>query len=105
MLEVTCVEEFKDAVGFAAVNGCLSALLSKLHYLDNFGDGRCRCVLSHDFAPHSFGVRMFRPDGQAWFSGGLIYSGEGQALDGSAPAFTVGYPEDAGLRHNWSIHT
>ena len=47
---------------------------------------------------------MKHPDGSRWFNGGLIYSGPGQPLDGSAPALTVGIGIDSSV-HNWSVHT
>ena len=67
----------------------------------------CRVILTKDFAPHSFQFREERllDASKGWqgrLSGGLIYSGPEQPLDGSAPAFTVAVD---GPRHGWSIHT
>jgi hypothetical protein len=68
------------------------------------------CDLYKDFAPNSFGFTMRRRNQETggydyWFNGGLIYSGPGQPLDGSAPALTVSLDPEAGKQHDWSIHT
>ena len=104
MLDVRCKDALIKTVEFAIEHGCLGALVRKLAYLDAFGERAYRCVLYGDFAPHSFGFSMEHPDGTACLTGGLIYSGPGQALGGCQPSLTVEI-EDGGPSHRWSVHT
>lgn len=92
-----------DVMNFAVKVGAIDKLLDKLRYLAEYGDDNI-CELYDDWAPHSFEFLMKHPDGSRWFNGGLIYSGPGQPLDGSAPALTVGIGIDSSV-HNWSVHT
>ncbi len=102
--------EFKDpeyliaVLRWAAQHDCAKQLADKLEYLAQYGEGDNCCELHRDSAPHSFEFLIRRPDGTRWFNGGLIYSGPGQRLDGSAPAFTVGLGVTDHM-HNWSVHT
>lgn len=129
MLHINNPDHFQDVVGFARDHGVLGLLADKLAYLSNYGNEPERpgydgladadklgwalvhrnpasavCELYKDYAAHSFQFLMKRADGANWFNGGLIYSGPGQPLDGSAPAFTVSL-EPTGVEHQWSIHT
>lgn len=93
-----------DVMDFATKVGAIDKLLDKLRYPAEYGEGDNMCDLHADWAPHSFTFTVRRPNGSRWFSGGLIYSGPGQPLDGSAPALTVGIGIDSSV-HNWSVHT
>lgn len=104
MIEFKDPEHFLTVLKFAAANNCAAKLADKLEYLAQYGNGDNRCDIGRDYAAHSFSFAMYQPDGRFWFNGGLIYSGPGQPLDGSAPAFTVSL-ERTGHEHNWSIHT
>lgn len=105
---------FLEAMKFAAENNCLNELISQLNYLNTYADARksegfeTECILYKDFAPLSFTFQMRKRwrDGtlENWFHGGLIYSGPGQPLDGSAPALTVSL-EKSTNKHTWSVHT
>lgn len=97
-------EHFAKVMEFAMNNGCADKLLERLQYLAEYAGGRQKCVLYTDWAPNSFAFAMKKPDSEFWFNGGLIYSGPGQPLDGSAPAFTVSIDADSS-KHSWSIHT
>ena len=104
MIEFKDPEHFLTVLTWAAEHGCAKRLVDKLEYLCGYGNGD-NCVHIHrDFAPNSFEFLMHRADGTRWFNGGLIYSGPGQALDGSAPALTVSL-SPTGSEHNWSVHT
>ena len=102
--------EFKDpahlltVLKWAAENNCAEQLVDKLEYLAQYGDGNNLVEIYRDFAPNSFEFLMKHPDGTRWFNGGLIYSGPGQPLNGSAPALTVSL-EKTGYEHKWSVHT
>jgi hypothetical protein len=102
--------EFKDSdytlevLKWAAENNCAQALTDKFEYLAQYGTGECIAEIYRDFAPNSFVFLMKRADGTVWFHGGLIYSGPGQPLDGSAPALTVSL-DKTGHEHRWSVHT
>lgn len=103
-LKIEDSEHFARVMEFAITNKCADKLLERLDYLASYsGDPATTCHLYHDHAPHSFAFGMKR-HGQHWFAGGLIYSGPGQALDGSGPAFTVGIGIDSSV-HGWSVHT
>lgn len=104
MLEIKNTEHLLGVLLFADKVGATAKLIDKLKYLAEYGDGNNICELHNDWAPHSFAFGMNRPDGTRWFNGGLIYSGPGQPLDGSAPALTVGIGIDSS-KHGWSIHT
>jgi hypothetical protein len=75
------------------------------------GNGQCwgrksQCVLSYDFAPHSFSFAHYiLPEGEEKrrlsMNGGLIYSGPGLPADGSFPSLTVNLSSGTG----WSCHT
>lgn len=104
MLDIRCKDALIKTVEFAIDHGCLGALAQKLAYLDAYGEGANRCVLYGDFAPHSFGFSMERPDGTPRLAGGLIYSGPGHAPGGCEPSLTVEI-DDGGPGHRWSVHT
>jgi len=104
MIKFEDPEHLAEVLKFAAENGCADKLADRLDYLARYGDGDNTCHLHRDFAPHSFDFLMLKPDGSRWFNGGLIYSGPGQPLNGSAPALTVGIGIDSS-KHGWSIHT
>lgn len=102
-LHIECEEYFAEVCAFAKDAECSEALTRALNRLKTMaGDGIA--YLHKDFAPLSFAFMIVDPNGKRGLVGGLIYSGPGQALDGSAPTFTVSVdpPSD---NHNWSIHT
>ncbi len=104
---IHCQERFDKVMAFAIDNGCVLKFAERLDYLAQYGGdnaGKNVCHLHADFAPNSFEFLMMREDGSRWFNGGLIYSGPGQPLDGSAPAFTVSLDRDQS-KHSWSVHT
>jgi hypothetical protein len=114
MLHVQCAEHFEQVNKFADAVGAHDRLHEQLDFLARFACSvedaqKTRCYLHKDFAPYSFEFTMQRrrPDGgyEYWFNGGLIYSGPGQPLDGSAPALTVSLDPEAGKQHDWSVHT
>jgi hypothetical protein len=104
MIQFACPEHLAKVLEFAVNNGCADKLCERLRYLAGYGDGKNLCVVHQDWAPNSFEFVMQHPDGSRWFNGGLIYSGPGQPLDGSAPALIVGIGID-GSKHGWSVHT
>ena len=110
MLRIEDREYFRAVVETAADLDALGPLLHGLRYLARYGgaDGtRTRCRLYRDHAPLSFFFQMesLAPTGEyaPWFIGGLIYSGPGQPLDGSAPAYVVALSPVTGP--HWSVHT
>lgn len=103
MIDFKAPDHFVKVLRFAVSVGAADKLVERLDYLANYGDGTNTCELHNDWAPHSFEFVMKRADGTRWFNGGLIYSGPGQPLDGSAPALTVSLSKGDG--HGWSVHT
>ena len=97
-------EHLCRTMAFAIEHRCADKLVERLDYLAHYADGNNMCEIYYDHAPNSFAFLMRHPDGRVWFNGGLIYSGPGQPLDGSAPAFTVSL-EPTGHEHKWSVHT
>lgn len=104
MISIVCPDHFAKVMKFAIENGCADKLTERLAYLAGYQEGLNTCELHSDWAPNSFEFLMKRPDGTRWFNGGLIYSGPGQPLNGSAPALTVGIGIDSSV-HGWSVHT
>lgn len=110
-IKIYCPDRLAEVVSFALDNHCLDKLTSQLEYLSTYAahDGPENvCHLHADYAENSFEFLIERPDGTRWFNGGLIYSGPGQPLDGSGPAFTVSLDMLNGrtdVKHNWSVHT
>ena len=104
MIEFHDTDHFLKVLEFAVQANATKELADKLKYLSDYGGGGNMCRLFRDWAPNSFTFNITKPDGQFWFNGGLIYSGPGQPLDGSAPALTVSLGADTG-KHNWSVHT
>jgi hypothetical protein len=102
-LKIEDPEHFAQVVEFAVANKCYAKLMERLDYLGHYSDQATTCHLYRDHAPNSFAFAMKRHSSQFWFNGGLIYSGPGQALDGSGPAFTVSISAEPG--HSWSVHT
>lgn len=103
MITIHDPNHFIEVIRFAFAVDALDKFRERLDYLNQYADGRCNCHLHKDFAPHSFEFVMHREDGTRWFNGGLIYSGPGQPMDGSAPAMTVSLSRESG--HNWGVHT
>ncbi len=120
MLAIKCPEHFAAVVAFAATIGAVDQLVDKLTYLASYGgdSAAVRCTLHKDFAPHSFGFSLEKPDldfltksngglpaadpkWKHWFSGGLIYQGPDSPADGSFPSLTVSLAEGVG----WFVHT
>ena len=97
---------------FARSMGLGEQLEKQLDYLAGYarGDGepKRQCVLSDDFAPHSFCfahfvLPKFTADGKRhfWFNGGLIWQGPNCPADGSFPSLTVSLANGTG----WFCHT
>ncbi len=117
MIEVQAKDELKNIINFAIDNDCLDKLVDRLQYLSSYGSGTpdfipgsIKCVLHHDFAPHSMSFEMLSKNNgewQLWFNGGLIYSGPTALSDGRYPTLTVSNDPDAaqGKKHMWSVHT
>ena len=103
-LKIEDPDHFAEIVEFAVANKCFEKLMERLDYLGHYSDQATTCHLYRDSAPRSFAFVMRGHGGQPWFNGGLIYSGPGQALNGSGPAFTVGIGIDSSV-HGWSVHT
>ena len=104
MIDFKDPEHFLTVLKWAITNNCADKLVERLDYLANYGDGNNQVNIHRDSAPNSFEFLMRRPDGTRWFNGGLIYSGPGQPLNGSSPAFTVSLAP-TGREHDWSVHT
>ena len=104
MIDFKAPEHFLAVLSWAAANNCAKQLVDKLEYLATYGNGDNHVEIHYDSTPHSFEFLMLHPDKTRWFNGGLIYSGPGQPLNGSAPAFTVSL-SPTGHEHNWSVHT
>lgn len=104
MIDFKDPEHFLATMKWAAENNCAKQLADKLEYLATYGEGDNHVEIYRDSAPFSFEFLMLRSDKTRWFNGGLIYSGPGQPLNGSAPAFTVSLAK-TGHEHNWSVHT
>ena len=96
---------------FARSLGLSEQLERQLGYLANYADHdepKRQCVLSYDFAPHSFSFTHFvlpkyAANGKRslWFNGGLISSGPSCPADGSFPSLTVSLSSGTG----WFCHT
>jgi hypothetical protein len=103
-LHIECEEHFAEVMKFATANGCEPVLQNRLARLKEMA-GDDICYLHSDFAPLSFSFGIQPCNSQKWrLIGGLIYSGPGQRLDGSGPAYTVSV-EPHSNEHSWSIHT
>lgn len=108
MLETSRATGKLDAArAFADTVGLRTQLEAKLSYLDRYAvPRRTRCILSPDFAPHSFNFVMEAEtkDGEwtVWFEGGLVYHGphDGHG-SGAYPALSVTIDPTMG----WQIHT
>jgi hypothetical protein len=101
------VREFARSIGLSR------QLERQLDFLANYANHdnglKRQCVLSYDFAPHSFSFAHFalpspeqeKPERKFWFNGGLIYQGPGAPADGSFPSLTVSLTPGTG----WFCHT
>jgi hypothetical protein len=92
---------------FARATGLTELLERRLHYLVDYGHRGNRCVLSKDFAPHSFSFVIYRPgvkgERKFIFNGGLIFQGPSQPADGSFPSLTVSLASGTGrFCHTWA---
>jgi hypothetical protein len=102
------LEQVRD---FARSMGLGEQLERQLGYLAGYAchdDSPPRqCVLSYDFAPHSFSFAHYalptpeRPGRKFWFNGGLIYQGPSSPANGDFPALTVSLASGTG----WHCHT
>jgi hypothetical protein len=85
--------------------GLLCQSNRQLDYLADYGSNGYQCVLSKDFAPHSFTFGMYRPGTNETrkfsFMGGLIYQGPSCPADGPFPSLTVSLASGTG----WFCHT
>lgn len=104
-IQIECLEHFNAVALFAAANNCTDKLTARLTRLEAMcGPGEV-CILHYDSAPHSFLFQIKQPGSdRRGLVGGLIYSGPGLPLNGSAPTYTVSV-EPTGHEHNWSTHT
>lgn len=102
-LHIECEEYFAEVSAFAKEAECSEALTQALSRLKNMA-GEGIAYLHTDFAPRSFAFVIHDPAGKRGLVGGLIYSGPGQTLNGSAPTYTVSV-EPPSTDHKWSIHT
>jgi hypothetical protein len=113
ILDLETLDHLERVREFAAAMGLRSQLEHQLTWLHNYGyhdDGprKRQCMLSKDFAPHSFcfghyALPLFSTTGKRamWFNGGLIYQGPGQPADGSFPSLIVSLDRHTG----WFCHT
>lgn len=111
MLVILDEAHYQAVLDFADRVQARDRLQRQLDILDGMGGTAetTRCTLHPDFAAHSFIFVVELSDGaggwRRWLTGGLIYSGPAQPLDGSGPAFTVGFGPVPGRIHDWSLHT
>jgi hypothetical protein len=111
ILDEAQLDRLEQTREFAREHGLSEQLERQLGYLAGYahhGEPRCQCVLSYDFAPHSFSfahyvLPKFSANGQRsfWHNGGLIFQGPRHAADGSFPSLTVSLAEGTG----WFCHT
>ena len=111
ILDEAQLERLEQTREFAREHGLSEQLERQLDYLANYadhGEPKRQCVLSYDFAPHSFSfahyvLPKFAANGQRslWFHGGLIFQGPKCAADGSFPSLTVSLAAGTG----WFCHT
>lgn len=99
------LDEVKASPQAKSIKGRLS-LDKMLSYLDTYGRGENKCILTRDFAPLSFSFVMQRKneDGEYvyWFNGGLIFHGpHDNGGDGSWPTLSVTLEPT----HGWLVHT
>ena len=76
MLELKCGEHYEKVRAWAREQGLGDRLQKTLDYLADYGQNPTRCLVYHDFAPHSFQVTMQRLDKDVWcdwWHGGCIY--------------------------------
>jgi len=116
MLVIQNKEYMEDVLSFAKDAGAKASknLEDKLTYLGTYaygnkGEGNTRCHIGQDFAANSFAFCVEAKDTDTgewvrWFNGGLIHAGPCEALDGSAPKFTVSLSKPTN-EHTWSVHT
>lgn len=119
MLDIRCPEHLAEVRAFAASIGLEDQLQKQLDYLSLYGfrglppaerppeREQNRCVLTKDFAPHSFEFSVWPPGVEPWgggrsiVHGGLIFQSPAIPAHGGAPSFTVSLAEGTG----WFIHT
>ena len=76
MIDVRCREHYDRVVAWAREAGLMDRLQKTLDYLADYGQGPTRCLVYHDFAPHSFLVTMQSLEDDVWvdwWHGGCIY--------------------------------
>ncbi len=99
------LEHLEHVREFASAAGLSEQLERQLHYLADYGLSGNQCVLSRDFASHSFSFAMYRTGvkdaGKFIFNGALILQGLSQPADGSFPSLTVSLSSGTG----WFCHT
>lgn len=100
MIKFASPDHLADVMKFAVDNNCADKLIAGFQRLARHP----MCEIHYDFAPNSFAFMVLNDDGSHGFNGGLIYSGPGQQLSGSAPTYTVSV-EPHSNEHNWSVHT
>jgi Domain of unknown function (DUF4120) len=103
-LIIECQEHYNEVLDFALKHDATEQLRTKLTRLETMcAEPDTVCYLHKDFAPLSF-VFLLQEKGRRSLVGGVIYSGPGQPLNGSGPAFSVSIDPPTEL-HSWSIHT
>ncbi len=103
------IERLEQAREFARQMGISQQLEQQLNRMagGTFFGRRSQCVLSSDFAPHSFSFAHYiLPEGEekdrrTGMVGGLIFQGPGLPADGSFPSLTVSLASGTG----WFCHT
>lgn len=99
MLKVKDTEYLEQVKQWATENDLNDHLNEALKRIE---DRRETIELWPDFAPHSFAICAKNEQGDFLWNGGLIFQGNCQPADGSAPSFTVSF--DA-TRTGWFLHT
>jgi hypothetical protein len=109
----TCKDRLDEVRAFADSLGddWRKQFEERLEYLGTYAehgeDGKTRCDLYTDFAPHSFYFVMHLRDKSTceykeWFNGGLIFHGpHDNGGDGGLPTLSVNVDGSYG----WSVHT
>jgi len=107
-LDIRCADHLASVRAYADSQGAdiREQLESKLAYLEHYAQDTCVCVLSKDFAPHSFYFIILGPERagerDVWFNGGLIHHAP-HSNGVSGPEYAVTLTPQA--RPHWSVHT
>jgi hypothetical protein len=102
-VKIECEDYYHEVLAFAKSHDCEPALNNGLSRLRHMCAEDEDVFVFKDFAPNSFAFLITDGDKNRLI-GGLIYSGPGQRLDGSAPTFTVSVDAHTD-EHKWGVHT